>query len=554
MKLRRLCCLALTLALLLTSLLTGSALAEGEYVTQSGIEMSAPGEFPITKEKTTITVFIQQLPYHLTDITTNSFTQEMEELTNVHLNMIVAPSDSYREKLNMLLAGGDYPDVIMSGGFGNADLVKYGTEEGILIPLNDLIDKYGVNIKQRWADLPSLKDDMTTPDGNIYGIPTMESYMVGHTAVNYKLWLNTAWLEKLGLEVPTTTEEFKNVLIAFRDQDPNGNGIQDEIPLTGAAGTWAADPYLFLINAFIHYDGLLTLKDDTFTTPVNQDDFREALRYIADLYKEGLIDPAAFTQNEQQMSAVGNNEGAVIMGAATAGHIGMAVSINDTERYAMYDCLAPLQGPNGYRGIPFKKEQRTSGATFVITDKCKDPELAIRIADYLCSEDAVIRHQVGIKGIDWDDADEGAVSVTGEPATRKYLAFSTSGEGAERNDIWSQTCVLLENNWKTTFQLEGDIRDVTNYESYLLQETEKLREYAADVQQIPPYYMNEEDSARLSQLSSPLSDYVRSYIVGFITGNYDIDADWDAYVKGLNDLHIDEYIALNQAAYDALAK
>ena len=94
MKLRRLCCLALTLALLLTSLLTGSALAEGEYVTQSGIEMSAPGEFPITKEKTTITVFIQQLPYHLTDITTNSFTQEMEELTNVHLNMIVAPSDA----------------------------------------------------------------------------------------------------------------------------------------------------------------------------------------------------------------------------------------------------------------------------------------------------------------------------------------------------------------------------------------------------------------------------------------------------------------------------
>lgn len=553
MKLKRLVSLALAV-MLMASCLLATACAEEAYVTKGGIKMSAPGQFPITEEKTTISVYIQQLAYHLTDVTTNTFTKEMEELTNVHLDMMVAPSDSYREKLNLLLAGGDYPDVIMSGGFGNADLVKYGTEEGILIPLNDLIDKYGVNIKQRWEDLPSLKADMTTPDGNIYGIPTMESYMVGHTAVNYKLWINTAWLEKLGLERPTTTAEFKDVLIAFRDQDPNGNGLKDEIPLTGASGTWAADPYLFLINAFLHYDGLLTLKDDKFTTPVNQEAFRDAMRYIADLYKEGLIDPAAFTQNEQQMSAVGNNESAVVMGAATAGHIGMAVSINDADRYAMYDCLEPLEGPNGYRGIPFKKDQRTSGATFVITDKCENPELAIRIADYLCSEEAIIRHQVGIKGIDWDDADEGTVTVTGEPATRKYLSFSTSGEGAERNDIWSQTCVLLGCNWKTTFQLEGDIRDVTNYESYLLQETENLRQYASDVQQIPPYYMNEEDSARLSQLSSPLSDYVKSWVVGFITGSYDIEADWDEYVKGLNDLRIDEYIALNQAAYDALAK
>mgnify|MGYP005786417877 CR=1 FL=1 len=524
------------------------------YTSSTGIPISAPGEYPIVEETYNMDVFISHNTDVL-DLETNSATLAMEELTNVHLDMTVATGDSYTEKLNLLLNSGDYPGVIMSAGFSNADLVKYGTTEQIFIPLNDLIDTHCVTIQERWAEHPSWQTDMTTPDGNIYGIPSADSAIVGHGAVGYKLWINTTWLDTLGLDMPETTDEFKEVLTAFKNNDPNGNGQADEIPLTGATGTWAADPYLNLLNAFGYYnENLLMLKDGVFTGIANQDYIQEGLRYINELYVEGLLDPAAFTQNEQQMSAIGNNAGDAIMGAVTCGHIGMAVSPNDIERSKMYECMLPLEGPNGYRGIPFTEELQLSGAAWVITDACEDPEIAIKWADALCREDMTVAAQVGVKGEQWDDADPDTFGMDGEtPATRKYLEYNTSGEGAQ-NYKWGWAQRLLESNWKNTFQVVGDIRDTANYEAFLYQETEKLRPYAADVDQIPAFYLDEDQSARMSQLSTPLTDYVKSSFVEFITGRKDIDADWQEYVDGLENLNYTEYIQLYQDAYDALAK
>lgn len=198
---------------------------------------------------------------------------------------------------------------------------------------------------------------MTSLDGNIYGIPAADSGTTGHGAASMKLWMNMDWLEKLGLDMPVTTEDFHSVLKAFKTQDPNGNNKQDEIPLTGAINTWNADPYLFLLNAFDYYDNgtLLKLKDGKVSFCANTDGFKQGLKYIATLYNEGLIDPAAFTQNEQQLSAIGNNEGVAIAGAAAAGHLGMFVGVNNIERCKQYDNIFPLQGPNGYMGTPMQK-------------------------------------------------------------------------------------------------------------------------------------------------------------------------------------------------------
>lgn len=534
---------------------TTSEVSTGEtgYTSSTGIAISDPGEYPIVDETYNLDVFIRQAA-DISDLETNEVTKAMEELTNVHLDMTVATEDAYTEKLNLLLNTGDYPSVIMSAGFSNADLVKYGSEEQIFIPLNDLIDTHCVTIKERWEEHPSWKTDMTTPDGNIYGIPSADSASVGHGAASYKLWLNTAWVDELGMELPETTEEFKELLTAFKNDDPNGNGVADEIPLTGANGTWAADPWLFLLNSFGYYnENLLMLKDDTFTGVANQDYIRDGLAYINELYNEGLLDPAAFTQNEQQMSAIGNNSDTVIMGGVTAGHLGMAVSPNDVERASMYEALLPLEGPNGYRGTPFTEELQVSGAAWVITDACKDPEIAIKWADALCQEDMVVQSQVGTKGEQWDDADPDTFGMDGTtPATRKYLEFSTSGEGAV-NYKWGWTQRLLEPDWKNTFQVVGDIRDTDNYEAFLIQETEKLRPYAADVQQIPAFYMTEEQSSRLSQISTPLTDYVKSSFVEFITGKKSLDTDWDAYVSGLENLNYSEYIQIYQDAYDSLS-
>ena len=190
-----------------------------------------------------------------------------------------------------------------------------------MIPLNDLIDQYGPNIKARLAENPQLKTQMTALDGNIYAIPSLDSAGISHGNVGAKLWMNLAWLDKLGLQMPTTTEEFKNVLVAFKTKDPNGNGLADEIPLTGAINTWCGDPYIFLLNAFDYYDPYvpIKLKDGTISLCANTDGFKEGLKYINDLYqaRAALLIPLPLRKNEQQMSAIGNNKDAAIVGAAT---------------------------------------------------------------------------------------------------------------------------------------------------------------------------------------------------------------------------------------------
>lgn len=522
---------------------------------QNGI--SKPGELPICEEPVTLSIFVGQQS-GVADITTHSVFQEIAEKTNVQFDFIVAPDEGAQDKLNMLMASGDYPDVIIGAYFTNADLVKYGSGEKILIPLNDLIEENCVNLKERWEESPQLKDMMTTPDGNIYGIPRLDSGGLGHNTVNYKVWMNNDWLENVGMEAPETTEEFRAVLEAFKTQDANGNGDpNDEIPFSGAINTWAAEIYPYLLNAFDYFDprnGYLKLKDGVISGTAGTDGIKEGLKYIADLYADGLIDPAALTQDASQLSVLGNKEEA-ICGTAACGHLGMFLDINNVERSKSYDNLLPLEGPNGYRGIPVQTEAVVEGAAFVITDKCKNPEAAIKFADLFCGEEWTIRSQVGIQGEDWDTADEGTFGIDGKtPATHKYLQFHTQNATETENVKWHQTMRLVEPDWKKTFQVTGDIADPANYEARLVQCTEKLKPYAADAEYIRPFYMNVEEANKISSMKSMIDDYVKSSYTEFITGAKDVDKEWDNYLKGLENLQYDEYIALNQKAYDEAYK
>jgi len=394
---------------------------------------------------------------------------------------------------------------------------------------------------------------MTMPDGNIYGIPSVDSGGEGHGMVSYKLWMNTNWLDAVGMAVPTTTDEFRAVLEAFKTKDPNGNGTADEIPLTGAINTWAAEPYLYILNAFGYFDtNYYYLKNDKINPILNQDYLKEGLKYVAGLAADGLIDPAAFTQDIEQMGTIGNNEGVAIAGAVTCGHIGMFTSINDVERCSQYDNIPPVAGPSGYRAIPYVKMSTVSGAAFVITDKCANPEVAIKFADLFCSEEWSVYAQVGAKGKNWDDPDAGTFGMDGTtPAKYKYLKFETETDVTLKDESWGWAMRLIEPNWKNLFQVVGDINDPTNYEAKLYRNTIKLFEYAADVDTMMPLMYSEDDSAKLSQMQTAIGDFAKSAIVEFITGKRDIDSGWDAYLADLDRLQYNDMLALIQKNYDA---
>ncbi len=133
----------------------------------------------------------------------------MRKKTGVHINWEIVPAEGAKEKLNLMLTSGDLPDVIMDFTLTPSQLMIYG-QKGVFLNLNDLIDNYGVETKKMFEEFPAVKDAVTTPDGDIYALPQVNDCY--HCSMPQKMWVYQPWLDELGLEMPTTTEEFYTVL------------------------------------------------------------------------------------------------------------------------------------------------------------------------------------------------------------------------------------------------------------------------------------------------------------------------------------------------------
>ena len=178
---------------------------------------------PITDETYEFSMMIDDSGYPEDKIIYNM----LEEQTNVHVNLNLAPYALQVEKLGIALNTGDYADVIAGWLLGTKDIIDLGMGDQTFLPLEDLIAKYAPNIEEV-LNIPGVRDSMTLPDGHIYCIP----YVVGEPEATFKPYINQVWLERVGMAMPTTPEELKAVLIAFRDQDANGNGDpSDEIQI-----------------------------------------------------------------------------------------------------------------------------------------------------------------------------------------------------------------------------------------------------------------------------------------------------------------------------------
>lgn len=511
------------------------------------LQVSEPGVFPIVNEPITLTVFAPR-PSAIEDLETNTYTKYLEEMTNVKVVWQTVPSQGLKEKRNVLLASGDYPDIFLGSEITREEEMLYGSQ-GVFMPLNNYIDEYGSEINKHFESIDWLKKVLTTPDGNIYTLPQInECY---HCTLSQKMWINEKWLSDLNLDMPTTTEEFRTVLKAFKDNDPNGNGIADEIPLTGAIKSWHSEVPDFLMNAFIYCDGdsasyRARLIDGQIQLIADQPEFKEGLAYIHSLYEEGLIDTSAFTQTRDQLKQVGENPDAVLIGAATSGWFGMFTSLGG-ERHKDYTVVPPLEGPDGTQLTAYYPFGYSPGQ-FAITSSNPHPEASLRWVDYFFSEEGTRLMCEGRKGIDWREANEGEIGINGKPA--KWQRTVTWGE--TQNFCWTglSAPAAITSDYRLSEVRAEDPYSAEGFETRLFIETQKYEGYQPEAV-IPPLYMRPEQITEMAQLKSPITDYIKESMARFIIGDLDLETDWDAYVEGLNNLGAERYIELLQEAYDA---
>ncbi|RJG23987.1 ABC transporter substrate-binding protein [Paenibacillus thiaminolyticus] len=544
----------MTLSLVLTACSGSGGNASGTNDGGQASEsiVTPKGTYPIVEEKVTLKVMIPSEAL-VENFETNEFTKWYEEKTNVHVEWIVVPQQSASEKLNLMLASGDYPDVIMRFGVTPAQQMIYGNQ-GVFLPLNDLIEQYGDNFKKVLDSNTGLSTAITAPDGNIYALPSINDCY--HCSMAQKMWIYKPWLDKLGLDVPTTTDELYTVLKAFKEKDPNGNGKADEVPLTGAprGSGWYSSIDAFLMNSFVlnpvfsQSRSHMYVEDGRIQVAFDKPGWRDGLAYMNKLYKEGLIDPQIFTQDSDQLLKLGEASGDPIVGAAFGGHQGVFTQIaGESGRWLDYVTVPPLKGPNGVQYAAYDPFGYSVGS-YLITKNAKHPDVAFRWADGFYDEEVSLRTTIGRPDEEWREAKEGEIGINGKPA--KWAKLKEYGQ--IQNVHWEQTAPTNRSN---ELRLSSAVPDngEPSLEVILYNETKNNYDPykpSADMA-VPQLFFTDEQAAELSDLSKTINDYVDEMMARFVIGDADLEKDWDIYLQTLEGMNLPRFLEIYQTAFDS---
>ncbi len=531
-------------------------------LTASGQEMvSGPGEFPIVEEP--ITLNILMLGHAIVeDFSTNTFTNWYSERTGINLNFDIAPPNEAQEVLNLTIASGDLPDIIVGFDVDPSTLALFGPQ-GLFLPLNDLIEEQGHFIHEVFEVSPQVRPLITSPDGEIYGLPQVnECY---HCFYSQRAWINSDWLANVGMDVPQTTEEFVDVLTAFKEQDANGNGDpDDEIPLAAATTGWNPTIDGFLLNPFVfsEFTGqnpgpnrYFEMNDGVITQNVTSEGYREGLRYLNRLFAAGLFGEESFTQPMDQIKQQVEGGDAPTIGVVISGAHPNFANIGG-DRWKKYIAVPSLEGPTGLRQAPFNPWGVGSGQC-TINSRTEHPVAAFKWCDGLYDRETTLRSVFGIPQWEaaegeegqWQWAEEGEPSLGGEEFPAIWRRLSTFG--SLQNVHWAQRGPSYRPNHLRLGEVRRD--DAAGLEVVLYEETKVNYEpYARDIEDlIPPLAFTTAQAAEVTDLRLGINDFVAQMTAEFVLGRQDIDAGWDNFVATLESLGINRVAEIYQAAYDA---
>ncbi|MDL2318140.1 extracellular solute-binding protein [Eubacteriales bacterium OttesenSCG-928-A19] len=462
--------------------------------------------------------------------------QEQAARTGINIEWITVPNEMWRERMNLSLASGDLPDAYYKAGLTDTDVITYG-EQGVLIDLKPLIDEYGENIQKVFDARPNYLAGITLPDGSIPALPYVEDIR-DMTDCQQFFYINQVWLDKLGLDVPTTPDELFDVLMAFKTEDPNGNGKADEIPMSFMFDNRTNGLY-YLFGAFGDVDNPLHLvlhdnKDYAFTA--NTDGYKEGAKFLNKLYSNGLLDPEGFTQDGAAYTAKARTE-ETVMGAAMTWR---GDSFFGVDREPDYVLVEPLKGPEGHQNWGGFLGDSMIKNVFAITSACKEPEILFRWVDSLYEPDFAVRWNWGTA---WEKNDEGIYVATTPPD-----GYSTE-EWSQLTTIRGYVPTAILNEYYDTILIQmpsSAWRCETINEVYRKYMPEII--YSMD-NSGQPYGLLPDEVLRLNELKYDITEYVKETLAKWIVEG-GVDEDWDAYISQLERLNLDEMMSIYQTGYN----
>jgi putative aldouronate transport system substrate-binding protein len=459
--------------------------------------------------------------------------QALEDKTGITIDFETTPSGQYDEVAQTRLAAGiNLPDIVRLPGA--VDPMFYA-ESGVIISLTSMIESYGTEMLDLFDERPVVRKEMTAPDGEIYFIPDIKD---ARAKYNYaSMSMRKDWLEDLGLDEPVTIDDWHEVLIAFRDQDANGNGDpNDEVPFFGLKTdilldsltrfAWAYDLY------FYKSDGWYPDDDGNVQYQYITQDAKDWITTMHQWYSEGLISEDILTANNDQWVSYATNG----TGGATANWTMHNPQWNGRIEDGYWQSVLPVQGPDGHRAV--ERDNATLSSRFAITSSAEDPDIALKWLDYMWASDEGIRFRnFGIEGLSYTITDAGQIAYTDFVTDHERgsgFAFLEIGAYQQVPQIMPDEAAELRFTQTELHRLELE-KAIPGTEYY--------------VPSFPNVIATQEEAERFTEIMTDVRTFTQEMFTKFFLGVEPIE-NFDQYVQTIRDMGIDEAIEIRQSQYD----
>jgi len=454
------------------------------------------------------------------------FYDQLEEKTNVHVDFVDVKDADWVTRISLMFASRNYTDMILRGSL---DTEEYGVVQHLLVPLDEYLEEHMPNYFERLSSDP-VSDMIPSSDGNSYYIGFLLSQNI---STDGHFFINHAWLDKLGLPLPTTIDELTDVLRAFRDGDPNGNGLRDEIPYqatfddnnTGIYNAFSAWGIPMNIDfVFIHDDGTIHFAPE-------EKGFRQGVEWLNLLCREKLLDVACITQGSNLWGAK-VNEG-------TAGYFSywrLSNTVLKPDLAAQFACMLPVAAQGYQTRLTRLSDVVEFGASLTVQNR--DIPASLRWLDAQMETETMLVSQNGPIGDMLRLNDDGRYEVVYVPETNEL--YSTvpviCGQFFAPAEYYESIYVPAPHREeKTAYSKMYDAANVIEKKSY------RILTYAMP--------MTSSESARILQLHTQLKTVIDRTLVDFMTNGV-TDESYAAFEQSLKDNGSEEYKAIYQAAYD----
>jgi putative aldouronate transport system substrate-binding protein len=477
---------------------------------------------------TTLTSYDEMLAY-----------QELEKRSGIDFNFVHVPPDRAAEKFNLMVATNDLPDIVWYDWPGVPGGPEKAIADGQIVLLNNLIDRYAPNYKKLLARLPELQKEVLTDTGKYYYFPLVREAAVCRQSDGFQI--RKDWLDKIGMEVPTTIDEWYRVLKAFKTNDLNGNGKADEIPLISLQVKEERRPVSIInfASAWGVYYKFYQVDGKVKFGPA-ESEFKEYLKTMAKWYREGLIDPDYHSIDRKSFDAkVTNNEAGSYFGMLNS-YMGKFTGLMQGTGFelASVPFSTLKKGGQGYNFSP-ASASIAAGVGFAISANNEHLVESMKLIDYLYSEEGIWLMNFGIEGNTYtmrngkpvytDKIMKSPKGLAPVDALSEFLPAGASCRVYQHEDYWLQMMMYPNQVEALKILSKGSIeRSMPNSVTPTPEEAERFA-----------VIMNEINTYR--------DEMINKFIVGIEPIN---DASFAVFVDTMKSFGLDEAIMIQQGALD----